>query len=143
MPTYDLRCIDENCLHEEEMVLSINYERGSIECPKCKKSKMIQVFKQCDGGFIFKGEPPVGKQVKVKREAEKLEQIASEPLTATEINELPQIAAEEEKKKGLEPNSILGGRKAVMDKAGKERIAKRDLKKKEESIKQRKKLGLK
>lgn len=147
MPRYDFKC--DKC-NEVEQDLRIPVEIVNNDPnwnkPLCKKcnSEMYQIFNIATAAnFVFHGTAPVGKQCKINRQAREMTEIANEPISG--LNELQAgqgMAAEEEKKRGLAPGTIAGGREAPTTKEGKEAIVKRDLVKKEASRKARAKLGL-
>lgn len=147
MPRYDFKCDKCNVIYTDVRipaeVVNDDPNWNKINCEECN-SLMNQVFDlNSIPNFQFIGQnPPVGQQCKINRQVKESLHIAEQPIES--LNELQAgqgMAKEEEKARGLAPNTILGGREAPTTKEGKEAIIKRDLVKKELSRKARAKSG--
>jgi putative FmdB family regulatory protein len=111
MPFYDHECPD--CGHRQEAYYKFSdYDKGvKIPCEKC--GKLTQCLLPEKVHVVFKGGGFAIKDQQHDKQLQEAERAMSEPLTATEANELPDIAAEEEKKRGLDPGTILGREKPI------------------------------
>jgi predicted nucleic acid-binding Zn ribbon protein len=146
MPSYNFRC--NNC--DKSYIVSILADKvnndkdwNKVPCPKCKELMDMVFDIESIPNFIFKGEPPLGRQVRNKREAEKASHIASQEFESkTELQEGMGRAADLEKEKGLTPGSLTTGVKAVSTKEDLQQVRTRDRKKREEAKKARRKMGL-
>lgn len=104
MPTYEFLC--KVCTKKHEVFLQhfIKDEDRVRACPYCKGPAELTISKSLNfqiKGFCYKNENQYDRHLLEARQA------MSEPLTRDEIQALPEIAREEEKKRGLEPGSIL------------------------------------
>ncbi len=128
--TFKPICPDKDCLNDK---LIRNYS-AEIESQyhSVKKDKLQPIY-------VRRGD----KDCKKKKAALVDAQIAEEPFESkTEILESQDIASEYEKLTGKTPGSLSGkGVKAVKTKEEKAKIKERDLKKKNEAVRMRRKAG--
>ena len=149
MATYLFKC--ESCSNDLEITIPITEELKPPNCEICNK-EMIRDYES-----EFSTHSVAVKKDKLqplncgrhaedwkKAKAAKIDAaIADEPIESMgEMQEGKGLAAQLEKDRGLAPNTILGGRETPKNKEEKESIARRDLVKKEASIKARRKMGL-
>jgi predicted nucleic acid-binding Zn ribbon protein len=107
---YDFKC--SKCGKEEVHRISAdevntNPDWNKVECTDCS---VIMYRVILSAAFIFKGEQPLGRQQKQKREAEEAIQISKQPFDSTgEVQTSMGMAAEEEKKRGMTPGTLTSG----------------------------------
>ena len=142
MPNYEFAC--DSCKEYIEFFVKaeeINEMKDgfNISCEKCG-DKMYQIFTNIS--FRFRGgEPPTGVQSKQRRAAVKDEAIYNEGFTCeNEVKEARDMAAEEEKKRGMVPGTLTDGVKAPNTKEDWAKVKKRCEKKKTDQQRARKKL---
>ena len=146
MPRYTFECT--GCAKREIKTISAdivnnNKDWNKVKCPNCLCTMDLVFDVDAIPNFIFKGVPPFGKEVQLKREAKKATAVFDEGFTSSmEIEEGEGLAKDEEKKRGMTPGTLTGNIKAVTTKEEKEKIVKRDIVKKELSRKARSKMGL-
>jgi hypothetical protein len=143
MPSYLFKC--DGCNKSEIIYLEAEFVNNNRnwnkrKCETCNDFMHIAFDPDAIPNFQFKGEAPLGIQSKQAREARKCQAIAEEGFSSKmELEEGMGQAADEEKKRNLTPGTLTTG---VAHNPDKEYIKKRDLKKKEESIKMRRKAGV-
>jgi len=52
MPFYDMKCKNEECNYEEEIILNISEDLKDVDCPKCNSKMKTQIS---TGNFILSG----------------------------------------------------------------------------------------
>jgi len=112
MPYYVHQC--KKCKNRQEEFYPIkSADKIKIACKRCKGSTQRVLHAP---HLVFYGSGWATKEIQADRQLQLAKEAMSEPLTPTELNELPDIAKEEEKKRGLEPGSILNQRKRAPSK---------------------------
>lgn len=105
-PNYDFQCA--GCGAKDEIFLQ-RFIRDDEKKRQCKCGQTMEYVINLSEinftihGFCYRNEAAADKQTQMAQEA------MNEPLTRDEIERLPDIAAEEEKRRGLEPGTILQG----------------------------------
>lgn len=153
MPFYDYSCskcskifntkisIDMD-LGPKDRVAKLDYDMRNVKCEIC--GNLMEQFFDIEHApnFQFKGPQPVGRAGKQNRQTNELIELSNQvPESVTEIQAGLGMAAEMEKQKGLTPGTLTTGVKAISpnDKKAFDTVKKRDLKKKNEAVRLRKK----
>lgn len=126
--TYEYTCKKCKNMFEifyRSMKEGIIEEKILKQCPRCKEPTARNSIPSSAPGTILRGPGFAANDLKQEKEYVETLRTLREPLSKTELNELPDIAAEEEKKKGLAPGTILNKGKVPDKKTPKEQMAKK------------------